>query len=159
MAAAEVLALPAAAEMPMSPIYPTTNRPKRVPTPAQSAAVVAPSAAEKTPAAAAPSETKAAAVTPARDAAATPPVFEAAIPPPAASDNQPASSPVAEKTPPGAKKTAAKPRQRRPARAPRYAYSPYPYYRVAPTWSGDYADPRRGWGGGRYGPSPISDGQ
>jgi hypothetical protein len=34
-------------------------------------------------------------------------------------------------------------------------YSPYPYH-VAPAWP-TYADPQRGWGGGRYGPTPVSD--
>jgi hypothetical protein len=161
-AAGELLALPAVADTPMSPVYPTASRPKRVPPPAQpSSAVAAPAAASEKPApAATPGSVKEAAVTPAKDAAAGP-VFEAAIPPPVAA----AVAPESPQAPPPAaapslpvQKTVAKPRQRRPAPAPHYVYKPYPVYPVRQNWSTNYAD-QRGWGGGRYGPSPISDGQ
>jgi hypothetical protein len=87
-------------------------------------------------------------------------VFEAAIPPPIAAAAPAAAlrppTPEAEPSPPAQKNAATKPRQRRPARAPRYDYYPHAYP-VAPDWQTGYADPHRGWGGGRYGPSPVSD--
>jgi len=161
LAAGDILALPAAAEMPMSPVYPTVSRPKRGLPAALPAVAAAPSPTEKPSTAAGPGNTKEAAAPPAKDASAGP-VFEAAIPPPttAEPDHQQPPAPAAEAAPPAArKKTAAKSRQRRPAQAPRYAYSPYPVYRIDPARTAGFADPQRGWGGGRFGPSPISDGQ
>jgi hypothetical protein len=158
----EVLSFPAAADMPMSPVYPTTARPKRS-APAEPPAPAASPVVEKP--APAPGGTKEAAVRPPAKAAAPAsaansegagPVFEAAIPPPVAAEPADKAQPPAPAaaTPPERQKTAtAKPRQRRQPRTAPYAYSHSRYPAAA------YTDPQRGWGGGRYGPSPMSDGQ
>jgi len=149
---------PVWADMPMSPIYPTSPRKSepaaQVATPAKIAAPAPRAAAPESepvataaipplpPAAASPSENASAAT-----------AAEAASPTPAAASPLEKTSVAAA---PGRKATAETPPQKRQPK--RQARRHYPkYYHYPPPAGAVYGGPSAGWGGGRYGPSPYSD--
>ena len=138
--------VPAAAEMPMSPVYPTGAR-KSQPAPAQPAPPVkaSPVAAVATPASVAPKAGPA-------SATADVPVATAAIPP----LPPPAENAVAE--PALIEEAAAAPPRPQPRRQRQYARRQSPGYYGHPAHymrrAAGYSDLSRGWSGGPHGPSP-----
>ena len=162
LAVLTLMPIPAFAQAPMSPVYPTGSQKSAASAPSSKAQAKqtwqepAPLAEpEKGPA---PATVKPAF---ADDAAVQAPVATAPIPPPDASPS-PAKAEPEKSAPsqPKPEKTAAaaapKPRTharasvRRESRPYYWTYSRYPRYRYT------YEAPNRGWGAGQYGPSPYS---
>jgi hypothetical protein len=159
LAGGAAVAAPAWAEAPMSPIYRTTGQTGHAPPATRPAIASSTPAAEKPAPPAAPASAKTATAAAKEDAAG--PVFEAAIPPPAAATpgSAPPAAATVEPSPPPAQKTAAAPKRPRRSGQSRYVRTAPLYYAAPPAWPSGYSAPQRGWGGGRYGPSPYSEGQ